>query len=182
MRIEIVRVCPTCAAVASACTDAGHEHVDHEVHVHRDHVVLPDGTGVVAVSFDGAYDRDPPMLGLYLDDRWDPPWPHEHVDWPDFGVPADSSALLASLRGLLARARAGEAVEIGCLGAHGRTGTALACLAVLTGADPAEAVAWVRGAYCERAVETPEQAAFVAALAPERQPEQGDPGGDDPVE
>ena len=62
---------------------------------------------------------------------------------------------------LLARARAGDAVEIGCLGGHGRTGTALACLAVLTGTAPDEAVAWVRRRYCDHAVETDAQRAFV---------------------
>ena len=55
-------------------------------------------------------------------------------------------------------------VEIGCLGGHGRTGTALACLAVLAGTPAAEAVAWVRGAYCPKAVETDAQRAFVESF------------------
>ena len=42
------------------------------------------------------------------------------------------------------RARRGELVEIGCLGGSGRTGTVLACMAVLAGVPPAEAVDWVR--------------------------------------
>jgi hypothetical protein len=129
-------------------------------HVHLDSVNLPDGTTVVAVSFNPAYERDGvPDFGLYLDERWDPPWPHAHVDWPDFGLPNDADAFVAALEELLARARRGEVVEIGCLGGHGRTGTALACLAVLAGAvgDPVD---WIRATYCERAVETPEQEAF----------------------
>ena len=64
-----------------------------------------------------------------------------------------------------ARARQGEVVELGCLGGHGRTGTALACLAVLAGTSPPAAVAWVRSAYCSQAVETPDQEAFVASLS-----------------
>ena len=129
------------------------------------------GRGVepfVAVSWDEAapYARDDaPDFGLYLDGRWSPPWPHAHVDWPDFGVPADREAATAALADLLARARAGQRVEVGCLGGHGRTGTALALLAVLAGAPPAEAVAWVRAAYCAKAVETAEQAAYVEATA-----------------
>ena len=104
-------------------------------HRHRTPVELPDGTTVVGVSFDPTYERTEttPAFGLYLDERWSPPWPHAHVDWPDFGLPADLPALLVSLRELLERARGGEEVEIGCLGGHGRTGTAMACLAVLTG-------------------------------------------------
>jgi len=61
--------------------------------------------------------------------------------------------------------------EIGCLGGHGRTGTALACLAVLAGHSPADAVAWVRTHYCDHAVETDDQAAFVLTVtAPVRRP------------
>jgi len=131
-----------------------------EQHVHRDAVALPDGTTVVAVSFDPTYEREsPPDFGLYLDHRWAPPWPHAHVDWPDFGLPADAAAFVASLQDVLARSRRGEVVEVGCLGGHGRTGTALACLAVLAGAD-GDPVEWVRSTYCKRAVETDEQAAF----------------------
>ena len=72
--------------------------------------------------------------------------------------------LRVALEDVLARSRRGEHVEVGCLGGHGRTGTALACLAVLTGTPPGEAVAWVRAEYCEKAVETDEQHAFVAAF------------------
>ncbi|MDD9371995.1 MAG: hypothetical protein PV358_17880 [Acidimicrobiales bacterium] len=132
-------------------------------HVHRTAVELADGTVVTAVSFaeDDPYGRDvAPAFGLYLDARWSPPWPHAHTDWPDFEVPDDTGALRRALLALLQRARAGDAVEIGCLGGHGRTGTALACLAVLTGTPADEAVAWVRERYCAKAIETDRQIAF----------------------
>lgn len=137
------------------------------VHRHRTVVELPDGTQVTAVSFDAAdpYGRDQaPDYGLYLDPRWQPPWACDHVDWPDFGVPDDPDRVLAALGSLLDRACAGERAEIGCLGGHGRTGTALACLVVLAGQDPATAVASVRASYCSRAVETAAQEAFVISL------------------
>jgi len=44
----------------------------------------------------------------------------------------------------------------------GRTGTALACLAVLDGVVAAEAVGYVREHYNSRAVETPWQRRFVS--------------------
>jgi hypothetical protein len=139
------------AAVARACP-------------HSD-LVLPDGSIVRGVRFDRSYTREvPPAVGVYLDRVWSPPWPHFHVDWPDFGVTADPPVFRAALVSLLARAREGERVEIGCLGGHGRTGTALACLAVLAGVPASEAVAWVRQRYCSRAVETPDQQAFVEAF------------------
>jgi len=136
-----------------------------EIHRHRDLVVLPDGTQLIAASFSpvAPYARvRHPDYGLYLDSRWRPPWDHGHLDWPDFGVPASTEALSRALGMVLARARAGQVIEIGCLGGHGRTGTALACLAVLAGHPALDAVAWVRSAYCPQAVETPEQEAFVA--------------------
>ena len=55
-----------------------------------------------------------------------------------------------------------ERVEIGCTGGRGRTGTALACLAILDGVPGAEAVAFVREHYDPRAVETPGQRRYVA--------------------
>jgi hypothetical protein len=135
-------------------------------HAHRDEVTFADGTTVVGVRFlvDGPYIRDRlPTFGLYLDQHWAPPWDHAHLQWVDFGVP-DAIELRVALEDLLGRARRGEHVEVGCLGGHGRTGTALACLAVLTGTPPGEAVGWVRAVYCEKAVETDEQRAFVAAF------------------
>ena len=59
-----------------------------------------------------------------------------------------------ALREAWARAEA-ERVEIACAGGHGRTGTALACLAVLDGVPSREAVRYVRAHYAARAVETP---------------------------
>jgi protein-tyrosine phosphatase len=82
-------------------------------------------------------------------------------DWPDFGVPSNGTSLLGNLKLLLGRGRRGELIEVGCLGGHGRTGTALACLAVLAGCPSAEAVAWVRANCCPSAVETSEQEALV---------------------
>jgi hypothetical protein len=149
------------------CDNADHEHKRYELHRHRSVVAFPDGTSVIGVSFDGRdpYGRNqPPDYGLYLDGRWQPPWPHDHLAWPDFGLPADMDEFVAALQSTLDRARAGECVEVGCLGGHGRTGTALACLAVLSGVPSSDAVAWVRTNYCTEAIETAEQEALVLGL------------------
>lgn len=138
-----------------------------ERHVHRTRVILPDGTPIIGVSFvdEDPYARDvEPSFGLYFDERWNPPWAHAHGVWPDFGVPSDTDTLRLALTDVVDRARRESAVELGCLGGHGRTGTALACLAVLAGAPADEAVAWVRANYCSKAVETEQQAKFVAAF------------------
>ena len=103
-----------------------------------------------------------PQFGVYLLGRPPEPvpWPATWVRWPDFRLPAD----LASARSALVEAReraADERVEVCCHGGRGRTGTALACLAVLDGVPAEEAVTWVRAHYDPHAVETPWQARFV---------------------
>ena len=103
-----------------------------------------------------------PSFGLYLLGSspgamaWDSRW----VRWPDFWLPTDRAAFGTALAELLARAGE-ERVEIACGGGFGRTGTALACLAVLDGVPNGEAVAYVREHYSKRAVETPWQRRFV---------------------
>ena len=98
--------------------------------------------------------REPDPLG------WDQRW----VRWPDFRTPASTDDALAALEEAYQRA-ATERVEIACGGGVGRTGTALAALAVMAGVPSAEAVAWVRRRYDERAVETPWQRRWVRKVA-----------------
>lgn len=93
-----------------------------------------------------------------------PGWPYRRVAWPDFWIPTDRADAVAALWEALARARAGERVEVACHGGTGRTGTALAALAVLDGLPADQAVAWVRAAYRPRAVETPWQRWWLRTL------------------
>ena len=102
-----------------------------------------------------------------------PPWPTRRVRWPDFGVPSDPDDVLAALTEALDRARAGERVEVACRGGVGRTGTALAALAVLDGLPADEAVRWVRDRYHPRAVETPWQRRWLCTLGPGDRPRPG---------
>ncbi len=89
------------------------------------------------------------------------PWPVRWVRWPDFRLPADDADARAAFADALARARAGERVEVACDGGRGRTGTALACIAQLAGVPGDEAVAWIRARLHPRAVETPFQRRYV---------------------
>ncbi|MDX6316218.1 MAG: hypothetical protein QOF84_6036 [Streptomyces sp.] len=88
-------------------------------------------------------------------------WPSRWLRWPDFRLPSDRTATADALREAWTRAET-ERVEIACGGGYGRTGTALACLAVLDGVPNREAVAYVREHYAHRAVETPWQRRFVS--------------------
>ncbi|MGY1593825.1 protein-tyrosine phosphatase family protein [Geodermatophilus sp. SYSU D00708] len=93
-----------------------------------------------------------------------PAWPARRVRWPDFWVPLDRADVLDALREALERARAGERVEVACRGGVGRTGTALAALAVLDGLPADAAVAWVRRCHHPRAVETPWQRRWLRSI------------------
>ncbi|HEX6074822.1 MAG TPA: protein-tyrosine phosphatase family protein [Micromonosporaceae bacterium] len=86
-----------------------------------------------------------------------PAWSYRRIHWPDFWIPTDLADALDALREAHRRAGAGERVEVACRGGVGRTGTALAALAVLDGVTPREALAWVRANYHPHAVETPWQ-------------------------
>ena len=129
-------------------------------------VLFPDGTRVRASAL---AERDEQLsgrdFGLYMDPRWNPTWPAELIDWPDFGLPPDGARAAAQIRAAFSRAKGGQIVEIGCLGGLGRTGTVLGCMAVLAGVDPLDAVSWVRENYRSAAIETPEQERWVAWFA-----------------
>jgi protein-tyrosine phosphatase len=108
-------------------------------------------------------DGPEPAFALYLLGE-EPPtveWEARWLRWPDFGLPADPAAARQAFEEAWTRAET-ERVEIACAGGQGRTGTALASLAVLDGVPSKEAVKYVRTHYSTRAVETPWQRRFVA--------------------
>lgn len=129
-------------------------------------VVFPDGSRVRASSIIGRRVDDPERsYGLYLDPGWQPTWPATLIEWEDFGLPLDQEMAVNQIEVAFERARRGELVEVGCVGGRGRTGTVLACMAVLAGVPARDAVAWVRSAYHPGAVETVEQEAWVQWFA-----------------
>lgn len=111
-----------------------------------------------------------PEFGLYLLGHRPVPtcWPSQWIPWPDFRPPRDPSAASAAIRDVWERA-ATERVEVACGGGRGRTGTALACMAVLDGLDGVASIAYVRGKYHHRAVETPGQLRYVMRFPVARQ-------------
>jgi hypothetical protein len=125
-------------------------------------VVLPSGARVRGRRLRDA--AEPVDFTLVLGRGPAPVWPHQRITWPDFWVPTDHADALDALRGAHRRATTGERVEVACRGGVGRTGTALAALAILDGLGPAEAVAWVRRTYHRRAVETPWQRRWLASV------------------
>jgi protein-tyrosine phosphatase len=126
-------------------------------------IEMPDGT-----RFRGRGLRRPrpdderPTFGLYLLGHEPEPmeWETRWIEWHDFRLPRHRADALVALADAHARA-AVERVEIACGGGRGRTGTALACIAVMAGCPPDHAIRYVRRYYDRRAVETPFQRRFV---------------------
>lgn len=108
----------------------------------------------------------PPTYAVHLLGTQPPdvPWEARWLRWPDFRLPSSSAEARAALGEAWERA-AGERVELACGGGRGRTGTALACLAVLDGAPADRAVRFVREHYDSHAVETPWQKHYVRRFA-----------------
>lgn len=102
-----------------------------------------------------------PDFGLYLGVDYHPRWAHERLEWPDFGLPRDAATAAAAIEEMYERARDGECVEAACRAGKGRTGTVIACLAVLDGLRADHAVSWTRHHFHHRAVQTPWQRRWV---------------------
>jgi protein-tyrosine phosphatase len=107
-------------------------------------------------------------FGLYLDPRWTPTCATRFIDWPDFGVPSSRADAVSAIVDAYRRALSGARVEVGCAGGLGRTGTVLACMAVIAGVPATEAVGWVRSHYDVRAIETADQEEWVHWFAVHR--------------
>ncbi|KRA30934.1 MULTISPECIES: protein-tyrosine phosphatase family protein [unclassified Nocardioides] len=132
-------------------------------------ILLPDGTPIR-----GRGRREPlpdgplPQFTLHLGGPGSgelPAWPYVVVDWPDFRVPRDRVTAEAAIVAAYQRAREGQRVEVTCAGGMGRTGTAIACMAVLAGHPANDAVAWTRRTYRRHAVETWRQKRWVRRFA-----------------
>ncbi|GGW67281.1 phosphatase domain-containing protein [Streptomyces xantholiticus] len=131
---------------------------------------LPDGSWVRGRGLRHPRPAGPvPDFALYLGSsrlrrrhemglEWECAW----IEWPDFLLPRDRDLAVRHIHALHERARAGAAVEVACGGGVGRTGTVIACLAILAGVSSADAVAWTRRHHHHRAVETLWQRRWVA--------------------
>lgn len=108
-----------------------------------------------------------PSFAVYLLGKRPPEvsWEARWLRWPDFRLPSSHAQARAVLGEAWARA-GDERVEIACGGGRGRSGTALACLAVLDGVPAGQAVDFVRRHYDRHAVETPWQRRYVRRFVP----------------
>jgi len=102
-----------------------------------------------------------PDFGLYADFAWRNESRNEYINWPDFSVPSNPDVAINQILDALVMAET-QIVEIGCIGAHGRTGTILACMAIAEmGIDSSDAIIFVKENYCSKAIETSSQEMFI---------------------
>ena len=171
-------------AVAGAVTNAAKRtlfvaHQDHwqdSVQVGKYTKLTCSASRDIPRKKDGGYDWTYPDLGVYLSSGWfnvtswmwtNTPkiklpkfnicFPILFVDWPDFGIIPDN-ALVWLVDEVIRHLEAGEWVDIGCMGSHGRTGTLLTCIiAKLEGLDAETATKATRKRHCKDAVEGTKQ-------------------------
>jgi len=132
-------------------------------------LVLPSGRRIRGRGLHYPLPAGPlPEFGVYLLGKPPPAaaWESRWVRWPDLRLPADHADALDALTEAWRRAES-ERVEVACMRGIGRTGTALACIAVLDGVPPEQAVTYVRRNYRRRTVETPGQRRYVARFRPQ---------------
>lgn len=84
------------------------------------------------------------------------------LDWPDRGEVDLPAEFWLQLKRHLEKEK--QSMLVFCVGGHGRTGTAVACLMVASGYAGDEAIAWVRKNYCEDAIESKEQEKYVQEI------------------
>jgi hypothetical protein len=126
-------------------------------------VTFPDGTKVWASSHHQRKEGEAlPDFGFYLDSIWKPQCLAFYINWTDYGLPVLAWDRVVEGIKTLHKLASTQQVEIGCIGGHGRTGTVLACLAILSGVEGDKAVDWVHKNYCEHAVEGGKQEWWVS--------------------
>ena len=148
----------------------------HQCNHHQEDFALIEGVPHLKVWCSGTkyvghnVQQSIPDFGLYLDQSWAnyTNSRNEFVNWPDFKTPVFTDVAYTQINDLFERISDGETCEIGCIGAHGRTGTLLACLVLLAHdgeMSAREAIDDVRDRYCDDAVETSKQEMWVGDFA-----------------
>ena len=115
--------------------------------------------------------KELPTVGVYVDDGWlegrlasndgkelDVKQPTSlYVGWGDFKA-IEATVLAEAVEWVIPYLHnKQDIIEIACIGGHGRTGTFLAALMVREGWAPVEAIEYIRGGYCKKAIESKPQ-------------------------
>ena len=140
-------------ATGDKIKDTGEFHIPKQVSIYLDGLSWKPITGIIVDKSN--VDLSPLARGL------------NYVNWPDMStIPAPKYTTL--LHDTITLLNTGYIVEIGCIGAHGRTGTLIAGLIALTeGLDATASIKATRTRLCEHAIETRSQENMIYALCGE---------------
>ena len=115
--------------------------------------------------------KELPTVGVYLDTGWlsgrlacnsdvplDLTQPVSlYIGWPDFGA-LDLELLSEAIVWLMPHLYDSKnIIEIACMGGHGRTGTFLEAVMIHEGWAVRDAIEYIRGGYCNKAIENRDQ-------------------------
>jgi hypothetical protein len=81
------------------------------------------------------------------------------LDWPDGSIPVIPHIFWKDLKNHLSSAKA--KMLVCCIGGHGRTGTAIACLLIACGYSAADAKSYIWRHYCKESIETKVQEDYI---------------------
>jgi hypothetical protein len=84
------------------------------------------------------------------------------IDWPDMGAPMLAPEFWLDLYQYLKKSK-GKMLAF-CIGGHGRTGTALACMLVASGWKHRDAKNWIWKNYCKSAIESATQEKYIKSV------------------
>lgn len=130
------------------------------------------GTKETCRSSVDSYDVIMNLTGITMKERHEIPipelkkWADYHqkftevlLDWPDYGEVSLPFGFWQDMYKYITENK--KRLLVVCTGGHGRTGTALACLLVMSGLNAKDAVEWLRTNYCKDAVETTVQFKYI---------------------
>lgn len=110
------------------------------------------------------------------------PPPYMKLDWPDRSEPQCELEWWAELLTSIQKAwPEGGRVIISCMGAHGRTGTAMAAIILSTNPQISceNAIKFVRKQHCEKAIESDDQVEYLRLFRPKEKSKFLDDAGSD---
>jgi len=87
-----------------------------------------------------------------------------HLNWPDKGLPGVVSSFWEDVLEKIQEMKY-DGVICTCTGGHGRTGTALVALSVAAGYSAVDSIAYLRGSYCDKVLETKKQVDYIINLS-----------------
>ncbi len=122
----------------------------------------PPASQTLYIDCVGHLDRNPIKSPKFADDLMDLGLNSISIDWPDYGIPNINPEFFKRVIQIAKKNKLQNIVAF-CMGSHGRTGTALALLALASGRvkTAKQAISFIRKEHCDRAIEGDKQEQYI---------------------